>query len=68
MLIITKAKITQKTFQKRINTLINVIDESGNAAAKYVTSKITEQEYIEKRKLIMLNAYKSLFKSDIYEK
>lgn len=63
----TKAKISQKAFQKRVDILMNIIDESGNAAAKYVTLKSTEQEYMDRRKQILLDGYNSLFKGNAYE-
>lgn len=67
MKLITKSKISSKTFQKRMDVLAKIIDVAGVAHTQYVLLLISEKELETKRKQIAIEGYNLLFKDKIYE-
>ena len=67
MKLITKSKISSKTFQKRMDVLAKIIDVAGVAHTQYVLLLISEKELEIKIKQIAIEGYNLLFKDKIYE-
>lgn len=67
MKLITKSKISSKTFQKRMDVLAKIIDVAEVAHTQYVLLLISEKELETKRKQIAIEGYNLLFKNKIYE-